>query len=516
MEMNKQQQQQLPSSTKKNKKTHTLPIHPTQTHTVDQITEGKATVKLINESKTFEAFYNPAQELNRDLTILAVNTYFTFTKYKKQKEINSLPSYKFSICEPLSATGLRGMRYFTEIPESKLSLIVNNDMDINAVDCIKQNMKLNNVNENIFKVYQQDANHLLYTHPKAFDVIDLDPYGSAIPFIDSCIYASKNNALLCLTFTDMPVLCGNYPETTLYKYGVIPYKSTFCHEMAKRIALYAISSNASKYKKVIKPLLSYNADFYIRLFILIKDSAEDCKRNPFKYGYMYHCRSCQNRTIIPMASYQENKFKNGKPNSFVKFNNLIHERTHCELCNSAMCMSGPFWIDDLHDEDFITSLKETLNQKEFDYLKYKERIHLILKSIGDEMKLKDEIFYYDYSQCNRDVNLSSFKLSLFEGALNSLKYNMEQSYYDPNLFKTNAPCSVIYDILKKYKKSNYDEEDYLKNVKESSYKHNILIKDIKVEPVFKEAVKEKALKYPMHPFANWGPKGKAKEKKQDE
>jgi tRNA (guanine26-N2/guanine27-N2)-dimethyltransferase len=179
-------------------------------------------------------------------------------------------------------------------------------------------------------------------------------------------------------------------------------------------------------------------------------------------------------------------------------------------------MSGPFWIDDLHDEDFITSLKKTLNQKEFDYLKYKERIHLILKSIGDEMKLKDEIFYYDYSQCNRDVNLSSFKLSLFEGALNSLKYNMEQSYYDPNLFKTNAPCSVIYDILKKYKKSNYDEEDYLKNVKESSYKHNILLKDIKVEPVFKEAVKEKVLKYPMHPFANWGPKGKAKEKKQDE
>jgi hypothetical protein len=92
---------------------------------------------------------------------------------------------------------------------------------------------------------------------------------------------------------------------------------------------------------------------------------------------------------------------------------------------------------------------------------------------------------------------------------------MIQSYYDPNLFKTDASSSVIYDIFKKYKKENYSE-DYLKNVKEDSYKYKLLIKEIKCEPIFVESKEEPVkCKYPPHPFPNWGPKARAKEKKSD-
>ena len=113
----------------------------------EEITEGKATISLINHDKTFSAFYNPAQELNRDLTVISIATYFTFSKYLKPKEQNNLPSKKFSIIEPLSATGLRGIRYYTELPKEKISLITINDMDIKAVECIKINIEKNKVNE---------------------------------------------------------------------------------------------------------------------------------------------------------------------------------------------------------------------------------------------------------------------------------------------------------------------------------------------------------------------------------
>jgi tRNA G26 N,N-dimethylase Trm1 len=56
--------------------------------------------------------------------------------------------------------------------------------------------------------------------------------------------------------------------------------------MAKRIALFTISNIASKYKRVIKPILSINADFYIRLFMIVVDSAEDSKHNCLKHGYV--------------------------------------------------------------------------------------------------------------------------------------------------------------------------------------------------------------------------------------
>jgi tRNA (guanine26-N2/guanine27-N2)-dimethyltransferase len=104
-------------------------------------------------------------------------------------------------------------------------------MDKKAVDCIRLNAEKNNIDMDKFKIYQYEASQLLYTNMKSFDVIDLDPYGSAIPLLDSAIQGINNGGLLCVTFTDMPVLCGNYPETTLYKYGVIPYKTSFCHEV---------------------------------------------------------------------------------------------------------------------------------------------------------------------------------------------------------------------------------------------------------------------------------------------
>lgn len=45
------------------------------------------------------------------------------------------------------------------------------------------------------------------------DVVDLDPYGSASPFIDSAIGAIADGGLLCVTCTDLAVLAGSqYPE----------------------------------------------------------------------------------------------------------------------------------------------------------------------------------------------------------------------------------------------------------------------------------------------------------------
>ena len=481
---------------------------------IEEISEGKVTIRLCNKDKTFSAFYNPAQELNRDLTVISIATYFSFTKFKKKKELKTFNEYKFNIIEPLSATGLRCIRYYAELPKEKINLIYSNDMDSKAVECININIEKNNVDKNKFKVFKSDAAQLMYENPHFFDIIDLDPYGTAIPFIDSCIHSAKNGALLCITFTDMPVLCGNYPETTLYKYGSIPNKVPFCHEMAIRIALFSISSSASKYKKVIKPLFSFNAEFYIRLFLIIIDSPEECKMNPFKYGYMFHCRTCQNRNISPMAKKQENKFKNGKPNSYVKFNNLIYHSEKCDCCGSNMCMSGPFWIDEIFDEDWIKELIKNLEKKDFEYLKFNDRIKNLCNGILNELPLNDQIFNLDYSQFFRDINLSSFKMAIFQGALENLGYKIAQSYYDPNLFKTNAPVDVIYDILKQYKEENY-KDDYYKNIDKNSYKYKILSQKINIKTKFIESnTKKNKNKYPLNP-PNWGPKGRAKEIKMD-
>jgi tRNA (guanine26-N2/guanine27-N2)-dimethyltransferase len=47
-----------------------------------------------------------------------------------------------------------------------------------------------------------------------YDVVDLDPYGSAAPFVDGAIQAVSEGGLLCVTCTDLGILTGSgYPET---------------------------------------------------------------------------------------------------------------------------------------------------------------------------------------------------------------------------------------------------------------------------------------------------------------
>lgn len=65
------------------------------------------------------------------------------------------------------------------------------------------------------EVITGDACALMYNNREPhnqFDVIDLDPYGSAAPFIDAAVQSIADGGLLCVTCTDMPVLSGNYPE----------------------------------------------------------------------------------------------------------------------------------------------------------------------------------------------------------------------------------------------------------------------------------------------------------------
>ena len=75
------------------------------------------------------------------------------------------------------------------------------------------------------------------TVSKRFDVIDLDPYGTAAPFLDSAVQAVKDGGLLCVTCTDMAVLCGNHSEACYGKYGAMSLQAKYCHEMVRKFVV---------------------------------------------------------------------------------------------------------------------------------------------------------------------------------------------------------------------------------------------------------------------------------------
>jgi tRNA (guanine26-N2/guanine27-N2)-dimethyltransferase len=160
----------------------------------DVLREGTSNVLF---PKGGEVFYNPAQEVNRDLSVLAIRAYQELLASEKTQPsawqtflffLLLFPSLHFSlyfylcafffpfflfyfladlakklerkekydgltILEALSATGLRSIRYFKEIPNVKK--IVCNDIDPKAVETIRRNIEYNKID--VTKVVPNEA-----------------------------------------------------------------------------------------------------------------------------------------------------------------------------------------------------------------------------------------------------------------------------------------------------------------------------------------------------------------------
>ena len=196
--------------------------------------------------------------------------------------------------EALAATGLRSVRYMKEIPS--ITSLVANDIDSAATDLMKKNFEFNKCPTEKYQVETQDAIDLMNQfrrEKRFFDIVDLDPYGTAIPFLEGAISSLANNGLLCVTFTDMAVLCARAPHVCFYRYGAAPLGKPYCHEQALRMVLFTINSIANKHGKQVEPLISLTVDFYVRLFMRVKSAPQQCHQSIRKYSSIHQCTFCE-------------------------------------------------------------------------------------------------------------------------------------------------------------------------------------------------------------------------------
>lgn len=133
-------------------------------------------------------------ELNRDLSVAALSVY----RQSCEQDI--------AICDAFASSGIRGIRYSKEI--NGVSMAVVNDLNPIAVELAHENIAnngLTNVN-----VCRKEANLLLRTCRGKFDVVDIDPFGTPAPYVESAASSLKAGGLICITATDTSALCGTY------------------------------------------------------------------------------------------------------------------------------------------------------------------------------------------------------------------------------------------------------------------------------------------------------------------
>ena len=228
-------------------------------------------------------FYNPVMELNRDLAVLAFQAY--------QRMVNR----EISICEPLTSTGIRAVRLAAEIDGVKQ--IIASDINTRAYRLAEQNVQLNEL-QDLVTVKHKDANCLLSCHGaprKRFDVVDIDPFGSPVPYLDSAICALRNQGLLAVTATDLAPLCGVHSKACIRKYGGKPLRTEYCHEFAVRLLAGSVATAAAKHDIGVRVLFSHSTDHYIRVYAQIGYGAKKADSSIKNLGYMLHCFTCFHR-----------------------------------------------------------------------------------------------------------------------------------------------------------------------------------------------------------------------------
>ncbi|GJJ12119.1 hypothetical protein Clacol_006360 [Clathrus columnatus] len=513
-----------------------------------------------------DAFLNPVQEFNRDLSVAAITVWSELLNEIKQKrwenkqkrkasnldhpdpkrskssvsktdEVKSINlsveetnedkshkyrPYQFVVLEPLSATGLRAIRYAQEIPNVKY--VIANDLSPSAIEVMKRNVLFNNLcpeepfgeNEQErpgkVRVNEGDAclnSALMYSHRsdrQRVDVVDLDPYGTAAPFIDAAVQCVTDGdelfviiGLICVTCTDLSVLGNtNYPEKCFANYGGVPVKAEFCHEAALRLVLNTLSTSAARYGRYIQPLLSLSIDFYVRMFVRVQSAPIEVKKAFSQTSLYYVCTNCQ-------AYYQQTLGKvvdkstemSSNPNLQYKVNAGPPVSPMCGECGGTFHIAGPMWSGPLHDKDFTTKLLQHIDENS--------------KRYGTTPRMKGMVSLA-HDVCAQLVGV------LISALLNS-GYEVSRSHACAGSIKTTASRKFIYDVYRAYVKAHPVKTE---NIKEGSPAAALLAKKAPPEVDFSYNCKAgnltrvKLVRYQQNPTSHWGPGTKAGKRKRDE
>ncbi len=351
-------------------------------------------------------FYNPAMEFNRDLAVLAMQTY--------QRTLGR----EISVCEPMTGCGIRGIRFAVEVEAVRKVFV--NDINPEAAKLAQFNVERNKLASSVL-VANEDANLFLsrYAAPrKRFDYIDIDPFGSPVPYLDAALRALRNGGLLALTATDMAPLCGVHPNACVRKYSGKPLRTEYCHELAVRLLVGCLTTMAAKHDIGVEVMFSHSTDHYVRTYAVAHYGAMIADKSVQMMGYVLHCFSCFHREtsegIVPPL------------------------KRECTECGSKLRVAGPLWLGKIFDENFCSLIKGEVDGRG---LEQEKRILRLLSLVQGEAEAP--VTYYVIDKICDKLNLPVPPLIEVVNGLRKARFQAIPTHFNSRGVKTDAPISVL-------------------------------------------------------------------------
>jgi tRNA (guanine26-N2/guanine27-N2)-dimethyltransferase len=341
---------------------------------------------------TASVFFNRRMELSRDATILLASV-IPFSNY----------------LDAMGATGARGLRMAHEcgIP------VTINDRNREAVSLIRRNAEHVGV---LHEITESDINCLLST--RKFDAVDIDPFGTPAPFIDSA--ARGTGRYLMVTATDTAPLCGAHKKAGIRRYFASAENNEYHAETGLRVLLGFLVREIAKYDRGLEPLFCFVKEHFVRLHVRLSYGAERADRAIARIGYVMQCPNCPFRTeqtgMLPLEG-------------------------RCGECGSRLIPIGPLWTGGIQDLQLLDSMAAEIKNIRLGKSIELEKLIAICRQ---ELPLSS---HYDYHRLTKNWKISPPPLEQVISSLQKEGYAASRAHYSGTALKTDAPLDEIRKIF---------------------------------------------------------------------
>ncbi|MBW4442754.1 MAG: tRNA (guanine-N1)-methyltransferase [Plectolyngbya sp. WJT66-NPBG17] len=280
--------------------------------------EGKATFAIGS------AFYNPDAEIVRDLAVLAAAV--------DRRDRGSL-----RVLDAMAGCGVRSLRY---VLESQADFVWANDSNSDIQTVLQENLT-RSLNAEQYQISDRDAIRVFfdcYNRQDYYDLVDVDGFGSPVPYVHACLSACSIGGLIYLTSTDGRTVTGRAPDNCVADYGAYARIHPAVHEQGLRLILGNVQQQAASRGLGIKPVFSYFTGQTYRVMVRLVSSIQLTEQN---YGFLGFCHGC--------GTYQP-----------VEWRKL--GRSQCLNDCRSLVLSGAMWLGNLHDVDQIMRMIEVATE----------------------------------------------------------------------------------------------------------------------------------------------------------
>jgi len=335
-------------------------------------------------NSSMPVFYNPVMSVNRDMNV-------SFFRALKRDSYDAI--------DLLAGTGAAGVRLMNEV-KADWNMVLN-DVNPRAGEYIGRNLELNGLEAEITELPAHRA-----IGERKFDHVDIDPFGTPVPFVPHAVMAARHRGIVSVSATDTAVLCGTYQDASWRRYGVRTTKTPFKHEVGVRALIAYVVRRFAERDRAAEPCLAFADEHFYRAFFQVESGSK--------------------RTD---ALLKEVRFIGHVPETGERW---VQEEP-------ATGMIGPIWAGTLGRKALIGNMRPV-----------SERCEKLLGTLSEEVDMPP--FHYNADEFGKALEGRIPKMVDLLRVLRLAGYRSSPTHFSPTGFKTDASVQEIEEALTKSKK----------------------------------------------------------------